>query len=179
MTRFALTVLLALAALPAAAQSAKESPGRIAPGSATSQCIGQPETPICAAETLLACMARGDASLCRSVLATAPQPLPNGVPQLEYVIERVSVIRPESVTDDLKDLEWYRPGYTLVEMLRRTCPASDVSCSTETWEGVQVYLRRRGGGTGPWEIVHWRSEGEPDTPPDEPENFQTATSPAR
>ncbi|WP_337998184.1 hypothetical protein [Oleispirillum naphthae] len=36
---------------------------------ATSSCIGDPKTPVCAVETLLACFARRAAPLCRSVTA--------------------------------------------------------------------------------------------------------------
>jgi hypothetical protein len=164
------------AAIPALAQSSKGAPGRLTPTMATSICIGQPRTPICAAETLLACLARTDAALCSTVGVPPPAPLPDGVPQIEYVIERVSVIRLEDVTDDLKELDWYKPGHTLVELLRRACPAAQTDCQDESWDGVQVYLRDR---TGAWEIVHWRSDSEQDTPPQEPENFQKTGAPGR
>lgn len=161
---------------PAAAQT-KAAPARISPAGATSACLGQASTPVCAAETLLACLARGDAGLCRTVMPAMSVPQPNGLPQVEYVVERVSVIRGSDVTEDLKDLDWYKPGYTLVEIMRRACPASESDCGAESWDGVQVYLRR--GADSRWEIVHWRSDAEPDTPPEDPENFQTATIPAR
>lgn len=180
---FLAALAMAIAAVPApraAAQTAKETPGRITPTSATSPCVGRPETSVCAAETLLACLARSDAGLCRAVATPAPAPLPDGVPQTEYVIERVSVIRPADVTDDLKELEWYKPGYTLIEMLRRSCPATQADCGDESWEGVQVYLRhQRSGAAAGWEVVHWRADSEPDTPPQEPENFQASGLPGR
>lgn len=163
---------LLLASLPALAQTPKPAPGRITVDTATSQCLGAPATPSCAAETLLACLARGEAALCRAVGAATPTR--SGEPvQVEYVMERVSIIRPEDVTDDLRDLEWFKPGYALVEAQRRLCPASAGSCDGESWEDVQVYLRQRQDAAPPvWEIVHWRSESEPDVPqeiPDAPE----------
>lgn len=173
----AIALALALSAMvPAAAQTTKETPGRLTASAATSRCLGEPATPICATETLLACLARADATFCRAVAATTPAPPSDAAPQVEYVIERVSVIRQSDITDDLKDLEWYKPGYTLVELLRRACPASQADCGGESWDGMQVYLRNRGAG---WEIVHWRSDAEQDTPPQEPDNFQRPNAPAQ
>lgn len=175
------TVMLLLAAgvlasTYAIAQTAKDSPGRITKSTATSRCIDEPSTPVCATETLLACQLRAEAALCRSVGAAIPASPADGAAQIEYVIERVGVIRPEDISEDLKDLDWYKPGYTLVELLRRTCPASQLDCRDESWEGVQVYLRSRGAG---WDIVHWRSDAEQDTPPEEPDNFQRPNAPAQ
>ncbi len=123
MRRLALALACALPVLAAMAQTSKEAPGRIGPEAATSTCLGAPATPACATETLLACLARGDAALCRAVGAATP-PRSGEPQQTEYVMERVSLIRPEDVTDDLRDLDWFKPGYALVEAQRRACPAS-------------------------------------------------------
>src|SRR3546814_10964403 len=55
--------------LPAAAQlPAVDAPGQYRligpPGRSDSRCIGRPDTPLCAVETLLACFARREAALC-------------------------------------------------------------------------------------------------------------------
>src|SRR5512135_2539236 len=98
-----LALFLALAALltatAAAAQNSRNNPGRVTPTDATSKCIGGAATPVCAAETLMACLARGDESLCRKVGAAPPaRAVENaGHIQIEYVVVRVSVIRPEDV----------------------------------------------------------------------------------
>lgn len=173
----ALAVSLSAAA-PAAAQSIKDASGRLTANLATSRCLGEPATPICATETLLACLARADAALCRAAAISTPAAPSDAPPQIEYVIERVSVIRQADVTDDLKDLEWYKPGYTLVELLRRACPASQADCRNENWDGMQVYLRQRGDAPA-WEIVHWRGDAEQDTPPQEPDNFQRPNPPTQ
>lgn len=172
MTRAVLLLATMLLAVPVLAQAPKPAPGRIAPEIATSRCLGAPTTPACATETLLACVARGDAALCRALGVTPPAR--SGEPvQVEYIMERVSLIRPEDVTDDLREVEWFKPGYTLVEAQRRTCPASAADCDGESWDYMQVYLRPRPDAAPPlWEIVYWRSESEPDVPqeiPDEPE----------
>lgn len=164
-------VLLAalLLAAPAAAQTSKENPGRVTPSNATSACLGTPRTPVCGAETLIACLARGDAALCRTVAASAPVRGADVI-QVEYVIERESVIRPEDITEDTRDLDWYKPGFALIEMLHRSCPAAQPTCD-DTWDNLQIYLRRVPGDDTRWEIVHWRSDSEPDIGPDLPEMF--------
>lgn len=181
--RLTVTVAVLLLALPAfnlsaGAQTSKESPGRITPVSATSACIGGATTPSCATETLLACLTRGDAALCRAVSAAAP-PRPAGEPmQTEYVLERVSIIRVEDISDDLRDVEWFKPGYALVEALRRACPAASASCEDESWDDLQVYLRQRPGAEpAQWEIVYWRSDSEPDVSPELPDDFLRKPSP--
>jgi|GEM_PF-1613727 len=168
----------ALAQTTSVAQATRDKPGRIAPDAATSACLGQPSTPACAAETLFACLTRGDAALCRTVGMMAPARSTAEPQQTEYVTERVSIIRPEDVTEDLRDLDWFKPGYALVEAQRRACPASAASCDGESWDDVQVYLRQRPGAAAPtWEIVHWRSESEPDVPQDLLEDPQRKANP--
>jgi len=178
MKRLPVVLLSALLALvleagAAVAQFSRDKPGRIGPDAATSLCLGSPSTPACAAETLLACLTRGDATMCRTVGAAVP-PRPAGEPQqTEYVTERVSIIRAEDVTDDLRELDWFKPGYALVEAQRRACPASQGSCEGEAWEDLQVYLRQRqDAAPASWEVVHWRSESEPDVRQELPDDTQ-------
>ncbi len=57
-----------LAAMPAmAAESYPSDIRTITATDASSPCIGVPKTPVCAAETVLACFARADAALCDRV----------------------------------------------------------------------------------------------------------------
>ncbi len=158
-------------ALPSAAQTQRDLTGRIWPNHATSTCIGQSSTPLCAAETLLACLARNDVSLCRRIGVTAPPINEQGAhQQVEYSVERTSVIRPEDITDDTRDLDWYRPGYTLIELGRRVCDSGQPDCRDESWEELQIYLRPAPGTAG-FEIVSWRGEIEQDAAPEIPDNF--------
>jgi hypothetical protein len=171
----ALACTLTLLSSVAHAQSSRDKPGHITPTSATSTCIGAATTPTCAAETLLACLARGDESLCRRVGAVPPaRRLENaGSIQIDYVLVRVSVIKPEDITDDTRDLDWYKPGYTLIEMDRRSCPADQASCDLDTWDDLQVYLHKVVGADHTlWQVVFWRSESEPDLAPEIPDAFQ-------
>lgn len=170
---FVVLVTACLAA-PARAQTSRDAPGHITPTTATSTCIGGVATPVCTAETLLACLARHDDSLCRRVGVAPPaRRLDNaGQIQIDYVIVRVSVIRPEDISEDTRDLDWYKPGYTLIEMDRRACPATQPRCdSDEDWDDLQVYLRPA-PAPGTWQVVTWRSESDPDLVPDIPDAYQ-------
>jgi hypothetical protein len=153
----------------ARAEDNRSVTGRILPDRATSTCIGRANTPSCAAETLLACFQRGDPALCQHIGL-------HGVPsdsslrqQVEYAIERTSVIRAEDITDDTRDLDWYKPGYSLVELGRRSCAADLPSCEDINWEDMQVYLKPV---ENRFEVVTWRGETDPDTAPEIPDNFQ-------
>lgn len=53
---------------------------------ATSTCIGNTSTPVCAVETLLACMTRGDPALCRQSISGSIAPEPARREKLEYRI---------------------------------------------------------------------------------------------
>ena len=160
MTRL-LLLLLALAA-PAGA-----NPARVAPGVATSACIGEASSARCAAETLIACLARAERALCQRVGATVEAGLQ---PRLvEYVIERESVIRPDQISEDLRDVAWFKPGYVLVEVQLRACAPRLAACEEEEWEELQIYLRPRDAR---WEVVAWRASAEPDRPAELPEAFR-------
>lgn len=165
---------LVAAAAPAAAQMQSKQVARVAPDQATSTCIGNLALPLCAAETLLACLVRDDPGLCRRVgvseerwseqrRAAGGQPI-----QVEYQVEGVSIVRPEDVTEDTRDLDWYKPGYAVIEISWRSCPADRPNCGDEAWEEMQVFARPR---NGQWDIAHWRIEGDSDTPPELPENL--------
>jgi hypothetical protein len=169
-----IALALCLAAPPSGAQTkpAEAKIGRVAPDSATSPCIGTATSPVCMAETLLACFARAEAGLCAKAGAD-PRAGTREPGPIEYVIERVNVIRAEDITEDLRDVDWFKPGYTLVELRRRNCPAAG-GCGSETWDDVQVYLRPRDGG---WEIVNWRSEAEPEGAPEIPDAYRPPARP--
>ncbi len=169
---------IAVAALGvgAGAQTNPAIPARVAPGLATSACIGDSKTPVCAAETLLACMARAEAELCRRVGIADPRPAIGQPPSLiEYTVDRTTIIRREDITDDLKDVDWYRPGYALVEIQRRSCAPKSPNCAEESWTDLQIYARPRGNA---WDIVTWRGESDEDAPPEIPDAFKQAPAPA-
>ncbi len=141
---------------------------RVGLRTATSMCIGDASSPRCAFDTLMACIARAARALCQRVGAELPDPMPEPR-NVDYVVERESVIRADEITDDLRDVAWFRPGYTLMEVQVRSCAIDAGDCDNEAWEDLQVYLRQQGTL---WRIVHWRAPGDPDAEPLVPEAFR-------
>lgn len=166
---FVLALSACLLPLTASAQSKKPADkiGRITPTDATSTCIGSAGSPVCASETLLACFARADRSLCEKVHAD-PRTGAREPGLTEYVIDRVTVIRAEDITDDQRDLEGFKAGNTLVELRRRACAAE---CSDAPWEDMQIYLRPN---ANLWEVVAWRGDVEEHEVPEVPDTFKPA-----
>jgi hypothetical protein len=146
---------------------------RVGPGNvATSSCIGEAGSARCAADTLMACIARAARPLCARVGAEPPEPMPP--PRLiHYVVERESTIRQDQITDDLQDVSWFKPGYVLLEILIRGCSGDEAACDNEPWEDLQVYARLQGNA---WRIVHWRAPGDPDDAPLIPEAFRPSAN---
>jgi hypothetical protein len=167
---FIVAVTLAGAALAQSKRPA-EPIARIGPGQTTSACIGSTTSPVCSTETLLACVARAEPALCARVGADA-RTAGREPSLIEYLIERVSEIRAEDITEDLKDVDWFKAGYALVELRRRGCAAD--GCKDESWEDMQVYLRPRGAA---WEIVAWRGDLEQEGAPEVPDNFRATGRP--
>lgn len=77
---------------------------------ATSTCIGDPRTPVCAIETKLACDARQDASLCRKA-GTVQGPQPRQAGTLRYRVVEVEIV-PEG--SPLTILPFVKPGFAVV-----------------------------------------------------------------
>jgi hypothetical protein len=90
---------------------------------------------------------------------------------MEYTVDRTTIIKREDITDDLKDIEWYKPGYALVEIQRRSCAAGSANCADSSWTDLQIYARPRGNA---WDIVTWRSETDEDATPELPDAFTQA-----
>jgi hypothetical protein len=174
MRLFAICLIALACALPAAthaqSKAASEKVGRVGAGHATSACIGSAGSPTCATETLLACFARAQPDLCAKVGVDA-KAAGKDPGTIEYIIDRTSVIRAEDITEELRDVEWFKAGYTLVELRRRICAAA---CGDESWEDMQVYLRPHGTA---WDVVSWRGEVEQEGAPEEPENFKATGKP--
>ncbi|MBI4968517.1 MAG: hypothetical protein HZC25_10410 [Rhodospirillales bacterium] len=84
----------------------------------TSDCIGDPKTPLCAVETVMACMLRRDMNLCRRAgvdeVALAPPLDPNDTYQMPYRVLRQRLYRKQDIPKDLRDVDWLKPGYVEV-----------------------------------------------------------------
>ena len=167
---FAILAFALLCAPPALAQQAALGAGHVGPDVELANCAHDPGALTCTIETLLTCLARGDDTLCRRLGAGLPaRGADDGLQQADFTIERISVIKPEDIDDTTRDIEWYRPGYTMVELKRRSCAVTEQSCVGAGWEDMQVYLRRDEGG--PWRIAAWRGDSQENVAPDVPEDF--------
>lgn len=164
---FFMAVMMGIASASALAEELVKS-GRIGLDSASSACIGSNATPVCAAETLLACLFRADGTLCRQA-GLDPRTITREptIVATEYAIDRVSVIRAEDVTEDLRDVDWFKPGFALVELRQRMCRAAD--CEDADWDDVQVYAQPVDNG---WRIVTWRGDIGQENAPDIPDAFR-------
>ena len=129
---------------------------RITPTEADSACIGNPITPLCAVETWIACITREDLSLCRAVGQDYEFFKPTGgLWAAEYVIERMHKIRPEDVTEELKDTDWFKPGYFDIVVRERFCALPQTTCLGKTWSRYYYNVKPVGGL---WHMVAWSEE---------------------
>ena len=130
-------------------------------------CGGEARDVPCTVALFFACAARQSEEACARVgLSEIPKLVENPQP-IEFAIDRTSTIRPEDVTEELKHLAWFRPGFLLVEAQARRCPETG-SCADEDWSDWQIYLR---ADEGHHFVVYWRGDSEPETTPDIPDAF--------
>ena len=149
---------------------------RVSATAATSTCIGNGSNPVCVAETLLACFARAEIALCKRIGVNEPgNEIADGPRTIEYVIDRQSTIKKEDITEDLRDLDYFKPGYVLLEIRRRDCPSGQTNCEDVAWSDLQVYVRPI--PTGGWDIAAWRGDNEQESAPEIPENYQPPPKP--
>ena len=96
----------------------------VSPDSSTSDCIGNPVTPQCAAETAIACGVRWDERLCAQVHGDAFSLPPERLEfaSVEYSLYAAHTIRPEDISSTLrlqKLTEVHRPGHVTLEFWYR------------------------------------------------------------
>lgn len=123
----------------------------ITPTKATSTCIGDPKTPVCAVETMMACVYRLDMDLCRRV-GIHEFPLPEKKGRALYRILSVDTLSTENIPPDLRGAYWMQPGY--VEMTVLELDTKLPWCS----DGCRMSYSLKPSPTG-WEIVSWSLEG--------------------
>jgi len=88
----------------------------VSPTGATSDCIGDPRTPLCALETFLACTARLEPALCLRV-GVDDYTFRKKLTTLNYYIVSTHTIREEDITEELKDAKWRKVGYVDITVL--------------------------------------------------------------
>ncbi|CAA6604679.1 exported hypothetical protein [Rhodospirillaceae bacterium LM-1] len=123
----------------------------ITPSNATSKCIGDPKTPICAVETLLACFARQKAELCK--LVEAPEAdLGDSTQEITYRVLFSKIIHKRDIPKSLADSYWIKPGYAEVEI--EEVAFNNVKCS----DFCRVSYALRPSPTG-WIVIEWVAVG--------------------
>lgn len=143
--------LLAACLLVAASPAAAQGPDLDRRGLTLSEspCIGQPDTPICAAETFLACLVLAREDLCAAV----------GAPLLEVEARRerleYRLAAPRMLTWQDLGTEAFRDHLefeAVVDIEERYCARSPCAAP---WRATRLVLHPAGHR---WEIAHWRPE---------------------
>lgn len=136
---------------------------RITQTEATSDCIGEPKTPLCAAETFLACTTRRKLELCHAVgvsLLSFDEDT-DGIEYAEYVVLSQKVLRPENIAEDLKDSDWYRPGHVDIDLDKREYQADGTVWPRTGWGLYGIVVKPVGDK---WHVASWALAGEEDFP---------------
>jgi hypothetical protein len=172
--------LLLAAALPARADDAVPLPP-ITPvdgyfvmtqddATSSSKCVGNPVTPMCAVETLMACFVRGDDRLCQTAMGVPANKVPHMGELSDWPSIVYRVVRAEVLTDKhfpwrpTYNLDWrpgepsVRPSDIRIDVLRRECfetPIVPRNCEVPVRQtsGPVAYVVRREGSR--WAVITW------------------------
>ena len=126
----------------------------------SSKCIGRFGTPLCAVETVIACIARAESELCDAALAV---PLRMQIDSNAskyfsrelYRVEAARVLTGEEIGGPSRYAVSLRPGDVVIEIAARACYEKD-------WEAdncgpfptkAEPYVLRRGGAR--WHVLAW------------------------
>jgi hypothetical protein len=178
--RLLIVALLLAAALPARAEKDVPLPS-LTPngkhlfltresGTTSSKCIGNPVTPMCAVETLMACFVRGDDSLCQTAMGVPADKVPPMGELSDWPSIVYHVVRAEVLTDKhfpwppTYNLDWrpgepsVRPSDIRIDVVRRECfetPIVPRNCEVPVRQtsGPIAYIVRREGSR--WAVITW------------------------
>ncbi len=150
--------IVCLVTAPSAAETLHWELRRIGPSDSTSDCIGNPKTPVCAVETFIACWARHQMPLCWRV-GVDRFSFTGTVTAVEYAIVYLKRLRDEDIPAHLKDADWAKPGYFDIQLMLRDCPVGQQTCSNKPWELYVVHVKPTDGR---YAVVGWAGEGYPD-----------------
>ena len=146
--------LLALAAALPASADEKFDPKQvrvITPTRATSTCIGDPKTPICAVETLLACRVRKNQKLC-DLVGIYNKSLEDEPSSISYRILKSHILAKQDIPKNMADFPTWKLGYADVAI-------KDYSLKQDWCQnGCAVGYSLRPTTTG-WEIAEYVMEG--------------------
>ena len=143
-----LTAAVATGAVPAAADE-RLAIRHMGETTATSTCIGNPVTPMCAIDTVLACNVRKQLNLCEAVGLGMLRP-PDRKYTVDYYVVRVHVLRPEDIKEEFRGYEWHRPGLIKIMTMTRACTPDDVPCEKVGWREQHYTIDKAQKG---WRII--------------------------
>lgn len=117
---------------------------------ATSDCIDDPRTPVCAVETLLACFARREKSLCQRVGVDYVPPGPPLAKSL-YRFLSVRILTEADMIPERAHTNWWKPGYANIVIQE---PDDHMNFCDPDGGGCRTNYSVRPGPEG-WEVVDW------------------------
>ena len=133
---------------------------RVTQTTATSDCIGDPRTPLCALDTLVACTARRDHSLCNRALWRDMRVLwPAGTARgtAEYVVAESKVMTKSDIDSEIVTLAGpHVPGDIRFVLLERYCSATLPICKSGGWYLTYYWVRKKHDS---WRLIAWIAEG--------------------
>ncbi len=131
----------------------------------TSRCIGDPKTPLCAVETLMACFIRRQLPLCNishgypaSETGRFGLSKPGPSYRTEYRVVRFHVVSDKDPKLTLGG-DWLKPGDIEITIYQRFCLQPRQSCVGEPVDGYS-YVARRDGDR--WRITAYAAHDAPD-----------------
>lgn len=171
----ALTIGVFVAAGPGLAEGASADPDLPSPtpkgqwlvltpddATSTSKCIGKPETPLCGAETILACFERKDKELCRVGMGRAPGDEyvtfgSKGVRgwKLYYQVVSATRMKGPDIPERLRNPGEFEvlPGNIRIVVKKKHCwiDGKREDCQTKWLTEIRYFLRR--SDLGVWRLV--------------------------
>lgn len=128
---------------------------RIIQTQATSECIGDPKTPLCAVDTFIACLTRRQLELCR-VVGIERMSFRNDVMVSEYVILSKTVLDDSNIPDNLKNTDWYQLGFVDFDFDWRVSTIAKGITSAEDWKNYSLSVKPVGLK---WHVASWAEAG--------------------
>ncbi len=128
----------------------------------TSKCVGNPITPLCAVETIIACFERKDGELCRIgmnvegkpyFMHAQPQPRPYRFQRYRILssqhVDAISLLPPWFI----KKHGQYQPGDVQIVVLEQACQRNPERCDPVNSSDRFTYVVRRADSR--WFVINW------------------------
>jgi hypothetical protein len=119
---------------------------------ATSTCIGNPATPLCAVETYLACGVRREQRLCAASMGDSAAPPDTWRPAVWYVVVDSYTAKEHDTWGEVRNDPYVRPGDVHLTVAESNCPPAEMPCQKAffSWQLVFYWTTREGAA---WRVV--------------------------